>query len=116
MVVNSHRTNYLDGARGEQRQKVCRVWPEAQRLLLQGDFPGARSAMADTSMIPSPAWPAAHAAASHPWATSSPSVETRVLSTTANLIFRREEFFGVWGQKPILNDGEEGGWYALVGI
>jgi len=46
------------------------------------DCPGARSAMADTSMIPSPSRPAAHTAGSHPWATSSPSVETRVLSTS----------------------------------
>jgi len=34
-------------------------------------------------MIPAPSRPAAHAAGSHPWATSSPSVETRVLSTSS---------------------------------
>ena len=27
-------------------------------------------------------------------------------------IFFGELFFGVWGQKPILNDGQEGGWYG----
>jgi len=46
------------------------------------DCPGARSAIADTSTIPSPSRPAAHAAASQPSATSSPSVDTRVLRTS----------------------------------
>jgi len=53
------------------------------------DCPGARSAMADVSMIPSPSWPAAHAAGSHPWTTSSPSVETRVLSTSGTALSHR---------------------------
>ena len=61
----------------------------AQRGMARGTAPtaagrdcsSARSAMADTCMIPSPSRPVAHAAGSHPWATSSPSVETRVLST-----------------------------------
>ena len=60
------------------RKKVCSaVWHAAQCLLLQGDCPGARSAMADTSMIPSPPRPAAHAAVSRLSATSSPSGHTR---------------------------------------
>ena len=41
------------------------------------DCPGARSVMADTSMIPSPPRPAAHAAVSRLSATSSPSGHTR---------------------------------------
>jgi len=53
------------------------------------DFPGARSAMAEASMIPSQSRLAAHAAGSHPWATSSPSVETRVLSTSGTALSHR---------------------------
>ena len=50
------------------------------------DCPGVRSAMADTSMIPSPSRPAA---GSHLWATSLPSVETRVLSTSGAALSHR---------------------------
>jgi len=53
------------------------------------DCSSARSAMADTSMIPSPSRPAAHAAGSHPWATSSPSVEIRVLITSGAALSHR---------------------------
>ena len=72
------------------RQRVERKEEGVQRGISRGTAPatagsdccGARSAMADTSTIPSPSRPAAHAAASQPLATSPPSADTRVLSTS----------------------------------
>ena len=82
----------LGGVRESRaRQKVCSaVWPGAQRLLLWGEISPELA-----PPWPKPAWfhpnqgLAAHAAGSHPWATSSPSVETHVLSTSATALSRR---------------------------
>jgi len=65
------------------------------------DYPGARSAIADTSMIPSPSRLVAHAAGSHSWATSSPSVETRMLSTSGAALSHRARDFTMAKKKEL---------------
>ena len=72
--------------RGEKgRKSATRYGPCTAPVTPGRDFSSARSAMADTSMIPS----VVHAAGSHPWATSSPSVEIRVLSTSGAALSHR---------------------------